>query len=66
MTKRSQWVLCCLMWAGVWFFLGIIFPPLWLFTILSAAMVFIPVGVPDTLSYNNRHNPQEWNKRDGS
>lgn len=68
MTKRSQWIMLCLLWAGVWFVLGVIVPVFWIFTLLSLSMILFPVGVPDTPStpVANKHNPDEWSKHRGN
>lgn len=66
MTKRGMWYMNCLLWAGIWFVLGVLFIPFWLFSVLSLMLMLLPVGVSDTPKpYNGptRHNPNEWRKQ---
>ncbi len=61
MTKRQMWYVNCLLWGGIWFVFGVIFPLFWVFTVLSLMAMLLPVGMPTTRP-TDQHNPNEWNK----
>lgn len=43
-TARFTWVLWCLGWAAVWFFLGLVFILPLLFVPIALACICIPIG----------------------
>lgn len=60
MNKRQMWIMNCLVWAGIWFVMGLFFIPLWFFSFVSATMLFLPVGVSETPHPKHVHNPDAW------
>lgn len=42
--NRKQWIKRCLLWTLVWFALSAWFPGLWIFSLISLAMLLAPVG----------------------
>lgn len=57
-----MWYANCLLWGGIWFVLGVIFPPFWLFTALSLVVMLLPVGVSDKAEPKTVPNPEQWRK----
>lgn len=47
MSKRDQWYLTCVLFAGMWFLFGFLFLPFWILGVISLLMMVIPVGVND-------------------
>lgn len=60
MDKRQMWVMVCVIFAGLWFALGIFVWPLLLFSLCSLLMVFIPIGVPEHRTPKHVHDPEKW------
>ena len=45
MSKRDQWYLTCVLFAVMWFFMGLLFIPFWFLSMVSLLMMIVPVGV---------------------
>ncbi len=60
MTKRAMWVGNCLLWAAIWFAMGLFFFPFWVFTFVSLMMLLLPVGVPEARPHTTKHDPGKW------
>lgn len=62
MNRRGLWVMNCLIWTGIWGFLGLFFFPILFFAFVSAMMILLPVGVVDSPK-RVKHDASQWNKR---
>lgn len=64
MTKRSQWVLTCLMFALFWsvvsLFLWVLVFPVFM-VVVSLLMIMLPVGVSDNPT--PKHDARKWGNR---
>lgn len=61
MTKRSQWILTCVLFAGMWLLFGFLFPPFWFLTVVSLLMIIVPVGVDNHPA--PKHDPNKWGEQ---
>lgn len=57
--KRQMWVMLCIVWSGIWAFLGLFVWPFLFLAAASGLMVLVPIGVSDT-PRAPQHDANAW------